>query len=227
MIDGRPVLAVIPARGGSKGLPGKNVRLLGGRPLLAWTIDAARRSALVDRVILSSDDPQAIDVARAAGCEVPFVRPAALAADDTPMVEVVLHALDQVPGYPVVVLLQPTSPLRTHADVDGALRRYARGDADTCVGVTEPDKSPYWMFTLDDGGLLAPLLGERYFTLRRQELPPAYLPNGAVYVADAAWLRRQRTFVGGRTAAWVMPKERSVDIDTLRDFQLAEGLIGI
>jgi CMP-N,N'-diacetyllegionaminic acid synthase len=133
VIGDRKVLALIPARGGSQGLPGKNILPVRGRPLLAWSVDAARGSRRVDRVVLSSEDEAVIAAARACGCDVPFRRPYALASDTAPTIDVVLHALDALPGYDVVVLLQPTSPLRTVADIDGACVRFATSGAPACV----------------------------------------------------------------------------------------------
>ena len=133
MIDGRSVLAIIPARGGSKGVPRKNIRPLGGKPLIAWTIEAAHRSAWIDRLILSSEDQEIIDTACAWGCDVPFVRPAELARDCTPGIDPVLHALKQLPSFDLVVLLQPTSPLRSAADIDRCIERCQRGGAPAAV----------------------------------------------------------------------------------------------
>jgi N-acylneuraminate cytidylyltransferase len=218
VIAGLSVLALITARGGSKGLPGKNIRLAGGRPLIHYTIDAARGARTVDRVVLSSDDDAIIAAARAAGCEVPFRRPAHLATDEATSIDVVLHALDALPSHDLVVLLQPTSPLRTGADIDAACARLAACDAPSCVSVTLAEHSPYWMYALDAGHRLQPLLRAAQAT-RRQDLPPAWRLNGAVYVARTAWLRRTRAFVGAGSVALEMPAARSLDIDTLDDFE--------
>lgn len=219
MIGGRAVLAVIPARGGSKGLPGKNIAPVGGRTLLAWTVDAARAACHVDRVILSSDDPAIMAAAETAGCEVPFRRPADLATDTATSIDVVLHALDMVSGYDVVVLLQPTSPLRTAEDIDGACARLAERGAPACVSVAPVEQSPYWMYTLASGDVLRPVLEPPPGAHRRQDLPPVVALNGAVYVADVAWLRRARTFVTRETVAYPMPASRSLDIDTAADLE--------
>ena len=156
MIGNGKVLAVIPARGGSKGLPGKNILPVGGKPLIAYSIDAARACAAVDRVIVSSDDDAIIAAARACGCDVPFRRPDELATDTAASIDVILHALDQVPGYDYVVLLQPTSPLRTAADIDAACERLAGHGAQACVSVSPVEQSPYWMYHISDGGELKP-----------------------------------------------------------------------
>lgn len=223
MIDGKRVLAVIPARGGSKGVTRKNIRMVAGRPLIAWTIDAAKRSRLLDRIVLSSEDREIIGVAEQWGCEAPFVRPAELARDETPGIEPVLHAIAALPEqYDYVVLLQPTSPLRTAEDIDRCLERCLSRKAPACVSVTEPDKSPYWMYTLDGDGLLHPLLNVDAERRRRQDLPKVYALNGAVYAADRQWLLRTRSFVTAETAAYEMPKDRSLDIDTEIDLLFAE-----
>jgi CMP-N,N'-diacetyllegionaminic acid synthase len=218
------VLGVIPARGGSKGLPGKNIREVGGKPLLAWTIEAARSSSCIDRVILSSDDQQIIDVARRHDCEVPFVRAPGLASDTAPTIAVVLDALDRCPGYEWVILLQPTSPLRTAADIDAAFALCLEACAPACVSVSPARESPYWMFRLGAGGRLQPLL-ETDRASRRQDLPVVYSLNGAIYVARVDWLRRQQAFATPETVAYTMPVERSLDIDTEHDLSELKSLL--
>jgi CMP-N,N'-diacetyllegionaminic acid synthase len=229
VIEGRRVLALIPARGGSKGLPRKNVLPLGGQPLIAWSVAAARGSRYVDRTVVSSDDAEIIAAARAAGAEIPFVRPAALAADDTPTLEVALHALDALeavgPAVDYLALLQPTSPLRSAGDIDACLEACLREGAPSCVSVTRPDKSPYWMYTRDGRGRLRPLLPGPDIS-QRQHLPIVYALNGAVYVTRTDALRSRRAFVTEETLAWEMPPARSVDIDTDLDLKVAAALLG-
>jgi CMP-N,N'-diacetyllegionaminic acid synthase len=222
MIGDKSVLAIIPARGGSKGVPRKNIKNLAGKPLIAWTIEAAKNSRYIDRLILSSDDPEIIMVARAWGCDVPFVRPSELARDDTPGIEPVLHALTILPDYDYVLLLQPTSPMRTVEDMDGALALCIGKGAKACVSVTEPDKSPYWMYKLDEVGRMLPLLDSGEIFSRRQDLPKVYSVNGAVYVADCTWLKMSRSFLTSETVAFEMPKGRAMDIDDVIDFAVAE-----
>lgn len=212
------VLALITARGGSKGLPRKNVLLAGGKPLLAWTVDAAISAECVDRVVLSSDDHEIMDAARAAGCDVPFCRPAHLATDVATSIDVVLHALDQLPGYGYVVLLQPTSPLRIAADIDAAFELMLEKGVPSCVSVTEVEQSPYWMYRVTDENRLQRLLPNVEGGTRRQDLPPIYALNGAIYVARIDWLKKTKSFVGDETIAYQMPRERSIDIDTPDDF---------
>jgi N-acylneuraminate cytidylyltransferase len=216
MIAGKTVLAVIPARGGSKGVPRKNIRVVAGKPLIAWTIEEARRSSHIDRLIVSTDDSEIAAVAQQWRCEVPFMRPPELARDETPGIAPVIHAMEALPErYDLVVLLQPTSPLRSGADIDGCIATLVARQAKACVSVAEPGQSPYWMYKLDDKDRLQPLL-EGAFN-RRQDLPKVYSLNGAVYVAEAEWLLQSNSFVGPGTIGYIMPIGRSLDIDTETD----------
>jgi N-acylneuraminate cytidylyltransferase len=220
------VLAVITARGGSKGVVDKNIRPVAGQPLLFWTIRAARAATKINRLILSSEDPRIIRIAAGLGCDAPFVRPAALARDDTPGVEPVLDAVERVSGYDVVVLLQPTSPLRTSADIDACIELLASTSAPACVSVTEVHEHPFWMYWRQaDGRLDRVLPPDSANAQRRQDLPAVYRPNGAVYVARIPWLREMRTFLAAGTLGYVMPVERSLDIDSERDLAHAQAAL--
>lgn len=221
------VLALICARGGSKGLPGKNVRPLAGKPMVAWSVEAALGSALIARTVVSTDDPAIAEAARAAGAEVPFLRPPELATDGAGLMDVIFHALDTLNETPShVVLLQATSPLRTSGDIDSCVRLCLERGADAAATICEADKSPYWMFHLNDDGSIRLVIPRDEVGSRRQDLPPAWVPNGAVYVARTEWLRREGTFWRqGITLGHVMPRERSVDIDSLLDFRIAEMLM--
>jgi N-acylneuraminate cytidylyltransferase len=218
MIDGLRVLAIIPARGGSKGLPGKNILPVQGKPLIAWTVEAARAARTVDRIVVSSDDAAIIAAALAAGAEAPFVRDSSLATDEARSVDVVLDVMARVPGFDLMVLLQPTSPLRTTDDIDGAVERLVATGAPTCVSVRPAEEHPYWTFTVDGRGALQrfcqPLGG---VPSRRQELPEAWCLNGAVYVLRTPWFLTHKTFISDETVAFPMPAERSLDIDTPDD----------
>lgn len=225
MIDGKSILAIVPARGGSKGILRKNVREIAGKPLIAWTIEEAKQSKYIDRLILSSDDPEIIEVAKRWGCEVPFVRPKELAQDQTSGVDPVLHAISVFPQYEYVVLLQPTSPLRSVNDIDSCIEQCIYEKACSCVSVTQPDKSPYWMYTVDGNNRMTPLINTGSSNKRRQELPEVYALNGAVYVAQSDWLHKSNTFVTKDSIAYCMPKERSLDIDTELDLQFVEYLM--
>lgn len=216
------ILAIIPARGGSKGVPRKNIRELAGKPLIAWTINEAKKSNYITQTILTSEDPEIIEVAKQYGCEVPFVRPLALAQDDTPGIDPVLHAIEQCPGFDYVVLLQPTSPLRTVEDIDGCIEKALQYQADFCVSVTEPEKSPYWMYQINDNEVMEPLLELDNLPSRRQKLQKVYALNGAVYVAKIEKLKEKKTFLPPKTLAFIMEKEHSIDIDTEWDFNICE-----
>jgi CMP-N,N'-diacetyllegionaminic acid synthase len=227
MINERSVLGVIAARGGSKGLPGKNVADLAGKPLVAWSVAAAHGSRHLDRVILSSDDADIIAAAREAGCEVPFVRPENLSGDEARIEDALIHALDNVAeNFDYLVLLQATSPFRQAEDIDAAIACCARTGAPACVTVVDSGKSPYWMFQLGEDQRLAPVLpgGTKK---HRQQLPRSYAPTGAVYVAEVSWFREHMTFYAAETVGQVMPPERSIDVDTPLDLKLARALCSI
>ncbi|KQL46515.1 acylneuraminate cytidylyltransferase [Brevibacillus choshinensis] len=225
MIDNKSVLAIIPARGGSKGVPRKNIRNLSGKPLIAWTIEAAKKSSYIDQLIVSTDDEEIAEVAREWGCEVPFLRPAELAQDHTPGMDPVLHAMEMLPGYDFTLLLQPTSPLRITEDIDACLEQCVREAANACVSVTHSDKSPFWMYQLSDSGKLLPILEAEQPVLRRQDAPDVFVLNGAVYVAKSSWLQQHRTFLHAETTGYAMPKDRSLDIDTKLDFTIVETIM--
>jgi len=227
MIGSASVLGVVTGRGGSKGVPRKNVAPLGGKPLIAWTVEAAVASRTLDRVIVSSDDREIIDAAVAAGAEAPFVRPAELARDDTPGAAPVVHVLDAIgERYDYVVLLQPTSPFRTSEDIDAAVELCAGSGAPSVVSVAPANSSPHWMYSVDHDGTMTPVIPAEKVVGRRQELPSVFELNGAVYVARVDWLREHGSFIGPETLAYVMPEERSLDIDTPLDLVVARALLG-
>lgn len=223
-VPSRHILGLIPARGGSKGIPRKNIKPIAGKPLIAWAIESALRSKVLAGVVVTTDDEEIAEVARRHGAQVPFLRPAELARDDTPGVAPVLHALEQLTTYDTVLLLQPTSPLRTTADIDDCVVQARRLDAPCMVSVSEAHQHPYWMYRLDASQRLSALISAPHVT-RRQDLPPVYAANGALYYADASWLRTQLTFITPDTAAYVMPAQRAVDLDTPLDWKLAELLL--
>lgn len=227
----RRAVALLPARGGSKGLPGKNIKPLAGKPLIAWTIEAARQSLAVERIVVSTDDEAIMACARDWGAEVPFRRPQSLASDTAEAVDVALHFLDwlatDLGGLPSwLVLLQPTSPLRRAADIDGALSLAMARDADAVIAVCPARPHPYWSKSLDEEGRLRAWLPETMSVVQRQALPPLYVPNGAVYGIRPEVLRAARTFAPANTVAWIMPESRSIDIDSAWDFLLADFVLG-
>lgn len=226
MIKDKSILAIIPARGGSKGVLRKNIRVLAGRPLLAWTIDEAKKSKYVDRTILTSDDEEIINVARQWNCEVPFIRPTELAQDHVSGIEPILHALKNIKDqYDYFVLLQPTSPLRIVNDIDGCIEKCLNCNAPVCTTVTEPDKSPFWMFYLGHSERLVPVIRQENRSILRQELSRVYALNGSVFVAKVDWFIKHRTFICEETIAYVTPKERSIDIDTELDMKFCECIL--
>ena len=225
MIGDLKVLGLITARGGSKGVPRKNLREIGGRTLIARTVEAARSANCLDRVVLSSDDPEIIQAAILLGCDVPFVRPSALATDGACSMDVVRHALETLPEhYDMIVLLQPTSPFRTGADIDGAVGLCIESGAPACVTVCASDKPPHWAIELDDKGRMIPIMPEHYLISRRQDLPQAFAPNGAVFAARCDWVVDQADFMSHETLGYLMPMERSLDIDNELDLVLAEAV---
>ncbi|BAS28215.1 acylneuraminate cytidylyltransferase family protein [Limnochorda pilosa] len=220
-------LGLIPARAGSKGIPGKNLRLLGGVPLIVRTIEVALEAQL-DQVVVSTDGPDIAEVSKRAGARVPFLRPAELATDDAATVDVVRHALmwlrqREATEPETVVLLQPTSPLRTAEHIREALELFSRGHGRTVVSVTPTDHPPHWTYTLSAEGTLLPVVPGNW-AARRQDLPPTFRLNGAIYVFPAAKAEGDRLW-DERSLAYVMPPEASVDIDTELDWQLAEILL--
>ena len=221
MIAGKSVLGLITARGGSKRLPGKHLMPLGGRALIAWTIEAGLGAESLDSLVLSSDSEEIIDVARAHGCETPWTRPSELAADETESIAVVEHALDNLPRFDFVVLLQPTSPFRTSVDIDAAIALCVAGGGRSCVSVCRSDKPGNCLLTVDAEGSVQ----QCFSASQDATAPELFTLNGAVYVAATDWLRETRTFVENGTLAYEMPRERSVDIDTALDFRIAAMLL--
>ncbi len=212
---------MIPARGGSKGIPRKNVRELGGKPLVAHSIEAGLDSAMIESVVVSSDDPEIISVSKTHGADVPFQRPDSLATDDAATAPVVAHAIETLETtYNLVVLLQPTSPLRTAKHIDGAVDQYLSSDADTLVSVYQ-DHAYRWQRTKNGAERIDPVTGRK----RRQEMDPEYVENGAIYIVPTGRFLEELSFSFGRTALYEMTEVASVDIDTPDDLRLANCLL--
>lgn len=229
------VLGIITARGGSKGIPGKNLKLLAGRPLLDYSIEAANDTPL-DRLILSTEDQKIADAGRALGCDVPFMRPAELARDETPHLPVIVHAVQWLRDHEhyrpdAVVILQPTSPLRSAADIAAALRMLELSGADSVVSVSEVSAHahPMRMLRVDDQGfatLFATGEPVRKRINRRQDMPKAWVMNGAIYACRTDVLfAAEPSLYGDRVVAYPMPAERSISIDDLEDWAAAERAI--
>ena len=225
------MLAIIPARGGSKGLPGKNIRLLAGKPLIAHSIAAALASRSITRVICSTDSEEIAEVALQAGAEVPFLRPSELAADDSLAIDNYIYTVDRLseegaaPIEEYCVLL-PTAPLRNAADIDGAVAIFRDKAADSVISYYPAPHPVQWYRYIDDNGVLQSFFDDGGRLANRQSEKAAYLPNGAIYLFRHSILKSTRLYYTDRTYPYLMPADRSVDIDTLADFEYAEFLLG-
>ncbi|MBI4707943.1 MAG: acylneuraminate cytidylyltransferase family protein [Candidatus Omnitrophica bacterium] len=229
MYKNKKILAVITARGGSKGILGKNIKPLSGKPLIYWTLSEARKSKYIDKIIVSTDDPGIADISRKHGAEVPFLRPKKLAQDKSSSMDVLFHAIDWLKQrglvFDIVVLLQPTSPLRTKTDIDEALMALFKRNAMAIVSVAEAFYPPLWTNTLPSDGNMKNFLPKGFVNKNRQSLPKYYQFNGAIYLGLIEYIKKKRSFLGESTYAYLMPKERSVDIDDTIDFLMAEILL--
>lgn len=225
------VLGLIPARGGSQGVPRKNIKLLAGRPLLWYTAQAALAAQRLARTILSTDDEEIAEVGRRCGVEVPFLRPAELARNDTPTLPVAQHAVRTLEAdgdrFDALCLLQPTNPLRRAADIDACIELLEASDADAVATVlpVPSEFNPHWVYFRDEDGLLRLSTGEATPLPRRQELPPAFHREGSVYVVRRDVLMEGNSFYGRRFRGHVLDLGASVNIDTPEDWQRAEALL--
>ncbi|SDB56074.1 N-acylneuraminate cytidylyltransferase [Pseudobutyrivibrio sp. YE44] len=226
------MLAIIPARGGSKGLPGKNIKPLLGKPLIAYAVEAALASKYIDRVIVTTDDEEIARVAREAGAEVPFMRPAELASDTATAVDVYIHATEfmmKETGEPIekFMVLLPTAPLRTVAHIDGAVEAFKAQGSDTLISVTEAETPPSWYMNMDDRGCIANAgFGMKGAIVNNRQVNDAYyIPNGAIYILDYKLLKEKRTYYSDNTYGYVMGRLESIDIDNIDDFEYAEFLM--
>ncbi len=228
MYRGKSILGFIPARAGSRGVPGKNIRTLAGKPLIAHTIESALASGVFDYLLVSTDGEDIAGVAREFGAETPFMRPAELATDTAKSMDVILHAMawceDQGKHFDWIMNLQPTSPLRNSGDIVEACSLMVRRRAGAVVSVCEADHHPLWCNTLPDDRCMENFIRPEIAGANRQALPKYYRVNGAIYLAEWKFLRLRNSWYGKDTYAYVMPKDRSVDIDSAIDFALAEIL---
>lgn len=230
------ILGIITARGGSKGIPGKNIKEFAGKPLIVYTIEAAQKSGIFDRVILSTDDEKIAQVAKQYGCEVPFMRPAELATDTTPGAPVIAHAITWLrdnENYQAdyVMILQPTAPLRTAQHIQEAVMLFETSGADSVVSIAEIPQHfhPRWQFTIDDNNRMAIFTGEPFAEIvrRRQDLPKTYTRNGAIYLFKTGLLSdsSELNFYGNHVIGYIMKLEESVNIDTMEDWKEAERIL--
>ena len=230
MLAEQRILAIIPARGGSKRLPRKNVLSLNGKPLIAWTIDAARQSQYIDAVVVSSDDSEIISIAQQWGGSAPFKRPSELAGDSAGTGEVVEHCLDYYCNrgeqFDLVMILQPTSPLRSVVDIDTACEHYLAAQACGLISVCKCEHSPLWANTLPENLSLANFISPEIQGLRSQDIATHYRLNGAIYLFNVELFRQKKgVFFAPQVVAHVMDQHSSVDIDNELDFKFAEWLM--
>jgi CMP-N,N'-diacetyllegionaminic acid synthase len=225
------ILGIIPARGGSKGVPGKNIKLLNGKPLLQYTAEIALESQFLTAVILSSDDKQIITVAKSLGIQVPFLRPEELAQDTTPTIDVIIHALqwyeNQAVFFDAVCLLQVTSPFRTVEFLDKAIEKFIASGCDSLVSVQKVphEYNPHWTFEVNPEGNLKIATGEEKIISRRQELPETYHRDGSIYIVKTEVLLQQHSLYGKSISFIESLPEFYVNIDTLADWEKAEQMI--
>lgn len=233
MYKNKTILGLIPARGGSKGLPNKNMRPFSGKPLIAWTIEQALASRYLDKTVVSTDGEQIAGISRKYGAEVPFMRPQELARDDSPTIDAILDALNRLEEggerFDYIVLLEPTSPLREVDDIDRCVELLVNNkSAKSIVSVAQLESShPEFNVIVDkDTGFIRKMNGNTDFkVLRRQDLPSAYFFEGTIYMSETENLKITKTFYHGLTLAYVVPRWKSLEIDTLQDFICAEALL--
>lgn len=225
------ILAIIPVRGGSKGVPGKNIKLLGGKPLLAYTSELALQSKQLTEVMVSTEDEPIGELAKSLGVQVPFMRPMALAQDDTPTIDVLIHALEwyknQTIFFDAVCLLQVTSPIRTLDFLDKAIEKFMASDCDSLVSVQKVphEYNPHWTFEVNAEGNLKIATGEAEIIPRRQELPTAYHRDGSVYITKTDVLLKEHSLYGKNTAFIESDPDFYLNIDTMEDWEKAEAMI--
>lgn len=228
MINNKKVLAIIPARGGSKGVPHKNVKSLNGKPLIGWTIEESLKSQYIDKLMVSTEDKDIAKISKDFGSEVPFLRPEKLALDSTPGIAPILHAVKWFKNrncdFDYIMCLQCTSPFRTHLQIDEAIEKLFEKDADSIISVCESEITPYWMKKIEDGRLKN-FLDEGVFYTRRQDAPKVYRLNGAIYMAKIQVILNIKNWYTENTIPYVMDRMSSVDIDNMLDFKFAEFLM--
>ena len=225
MLEGKTFLAIIPARGGSKRLPRKNILDLAGKPLIAWSIEAALKSEYIDKVIVSSDDEEILKISEDFGADI-IKRPQELATDISTSFDAIKHTIDETPRYDYIVLLQPTSPLRNKKHIDESIKTLISKDADAIISVCEMDHSPLWSNTLPENESMNNFIREDVKNKRSQDLDNYYRLNGAIYICKTELLLKEETFfIKKNIYAYKMQRKSSIDIDEKIDFKLAEFFI--
>ena len=228
MINNKKILAIIPARERSKRLPGKNTMKLAGKPMIAWSIESANKSKYIDEIIVSTDSNKIKEVAKYYGAKVPFLRPAELASDTAKTIDVVNHVLDYLDknktNFNYIILLQPTSPLRTSVDIDHSIEMLNERVC-SVVSVCEAEHSPLWYNTLPENHSMKNFISQEIKNIRSQDLPQYYRLNGAIYLSDINHFKKSNGFLGDKTFAYIMDRKYSIDIDNNEDFDYCEYLI--
>ena len=226
------ILALIPARGGSKGLPRKNIKPLLGKPLIAWTIEQAKNSKYINRVVVSTDDEEIVRISKEYGAEVPFLRPKELARDDSPTIDAIMHTInwfkERGEFFDILVILEPTSPLRDTEDIDNCIEILLKNkDAESVVSMAKLESShPEFNVILDEDGFIRKIDGSANFkVLRRQELTDVYYFDGSVYISYVKSLKKRKIFYHEKTLGYVVPKYKSPEIDDIMDFIIVEALM--
>lgn len=228
MINNKSILAVIPARGGSKGVPHKNIRRLNCKPLISYAIEEAKKSRYIDKLIVSTEDGKIAALSKEFGAEVPFLRPSELALDSTPGIDPLLHAVnwfrDKGCNFDYIMCLQCTSPFRKYFQIDEAVEILIEKNADSIISVCESKITPYWMKKIEDGKL-KDFLDDHIFYARRQDTPKTYRLNGAIYMAKIKILLDSKNWHTENTIPYIMDDISSMDIDNMLDFKFAEFLM--
>lgn len=222
------VLGLIPAKAGSTRLPQKNILDLGGKPLIAWAIEAAQKSGVIDRLVLSTESQEVADIARQYGADVPFIRPEKLAKDPAGVSDVCLHALqklrEQGDEYDTIVAMLPTCPFRSAQDIRQAMQLYQDRQAQFLLSVSEFSHTPFAALNANEQGFVKPFFTE-HWGKRSQLLPTAYRPNGAIHIMDVAAFEKAQTYIAEPLLSYVMPASRSIDIDNIEDLEFARFLV--
>ena len=228
MMNDKKILAIIPARGGSKGIPHKNIKDLNGKPLISYSIEEANKSKYIDKLVVSTEDSEIADTSKKFGADVPFLRPKELSKDSTSGIDPILHAVnwfkDKGYNFDYVMCLQCTSPFRKHSQIDEAIEMLMEKDSDSIVSVCESEVTPYWMKRIEDGKLKN-FLDDSIFYARRQDAPKIYRLNGAIYLAHTQILLDTKNWYTENTLPYIMDEMSSIDIDNMLDFKFAEFLM--
>lgn len=232
LICDKKVLALIPARSGSKGLPGKNIRILHQKPLIAWSIEAAKNSFYIDDLLVSTDSQKIADIAIKYGAEAPFLRPSELASDNASSIDVILHAVDWLAAqnrcYEIVVLLEPTSPLREPEDINRCLEMMQENRVSSVVSVSQVENMhPMFLFHMGEEKKLHPYSQKQPNSVRRQDIKPLFFLDGSVYCSEIDALKARKGFYHEDTSGYVVPKWKSLEIDDEDDFVMVEALMKI